>query len=381
MPMQWRVLVVEDDETIAGQIVQRSQSGKLLPEVGPMACEVEVRFSDALPRFERSRYDFVVLDIRGPHGKGDEEAGVAVFEEIKKRAFVPIVFYTAVPDAAKGIGAAFVRVVEKTEGLARLTAEFRAVYQTGLPEFRRHLDEEQRKYLWDFVAESWPLSGLSESGGALTYLLARRLAGVLARPSVRRFLADKGIPSGAADGTVEPVEMYVLPPVDAETPLAGDLVHGEAGGMAAWWVVLTPSCDFEQGKADHVLMARCTPLGEQKECAAFVSAVEAGKTPSRNVTKTLTALIADNRQKHQRDRFKFLPGVFDIPDFLVDFQQLVQVPEADSRALRRMASLDTPFAEALVNRFSRYYGRIGAPDLNTAAVLERIRAASAENDD
>jgi hypothetical protein len=36
--------------------------------------------------------------------------------------------------------------------------------------------------------------------------------------------------------------------------------------------------------------------------------------------------------------------------------------------------LDSPFAEALLARFSRYFGRLGMPDLDVAVLLQRLRA-------
>ena len=46
--------------------------------------------------------------------------------------------------------------------------------------------------------------------------------------------------------------------------------------------------------------------------------------------------------------------------------------------LERLASLDSPFAEALLARFSRYFGRLGTPDLDVAVLLQRLRAVTEE---
>jgi hypothetical protein len=47
-------------------------------------------------------------------------------------------------------------------------------------------------------------------------------------------------------------------------------------------------------------------------------------------------------------------------------------------SLNRLASLDSPFAEALLARFVRYFGRLGTPDLNTEVILSRLRFAGSE---
>ncbi len=47
--------------------------------------------------------------------------------------------------------------------------------------------------------------------------------------------------------------------------------------------------------------------------------------------------------------------------------------------LERLASLDSPFAEALLARFTRYFGRLGTPDLDVAVLLQRLRAVNDES--
>lgn len=45
--------------------------------------------------------------------------------------------------------------------------------------------------------------------------------------------------------------------------------------------------------------------------------------------------------------------------------------------LERLASLDSPFAEALLARFARYFGRLGTPDLDLEVILNKLRSAAA----
>ena len=47
--------------------------------------------------------------------------------------------------------------------------------------------------------------------------------------------------------------------------------------------------------------------------------------------------------------------------------------------LERLASLDSPFAEALLARFTRYFGRLGTPDLDVAVLLQSLRAVNDES--
>ena len=49
-----------------------------------------------------------------------------------------------------------------------------------------------------------------------------------------------------------------------------------------------------------------------------------------------------------------------------------------TRGLERLASLDSPFAEGLLARFTRYFGRLGTPDLDVTVLLQRLQAVHGE---
>ena len=84
-------------------------------------------------------------------------------------------------------------------------------------------------------------------------------------------------------------------------------------------------------------------------------------------------MLGNNRRRNQRERFYYLPGVLTLPHLLVDFQQLNILPLEEISTLAKMASLDSPFAEALLARFTRYYGRLGTPDLDVDGLVMRLR--------
>jgi hypothetical protein len=93
----------------------------------------------------------------------------------------------------------------------------------------------------------------------------------------------------------------------------------------------------------------------------------------------LRAMIGDNRQNTQAERFKFLPGTYFLPDSIVDFQKIRAVPCDEIKKLEVVASLDSPFAEAVLARFSRYFGRLGIPDIDKNIVLSRLQALRIQN--
>jgi len=173
------------------------------------------------------------------------------------------------------------------------------------------------------------------------------------------------------EGQMHPMQYYVMPPVEL-APLAGDIYQGQVGEHNGHWVLLTPSCDMVTGreKAELVLLARCLLLTEQIEYQQWRDGLP---TPSRTISGKLQDLLRNNRRDSQSERFYFLPGALSLPDLVVDFQQLIAWQRGHMEALERLASLDSPFAEALLARFARYFGRLGTPDLDVAVLLQRLR--------
>lgn len=345
------------------------------------------KFPQAFEMLERFRFDMVILDLKDDDvALPDDNAelpGLKIFAQIRNRRFLPVVFYTALPERVRDRVSPFVRVVEKTKGILGIRTEVRTVLGTHLPSLSRHLEDEQRAYMWDFMDSHWKELTKSHERIDLTYLLARRLAFSLRGPMIRKFAGQIGGDVPATDHDVHPMEMYVAPPVKG-IRLAGDIVKITRDTKVTkdgteviepketWHIVLTPSCDFEQCKADSVLLARCFRLIEQDEYVKWKKV----NPPSNGATKDLQALIGDNRGG-QRDRFKFLPATFFMPDLIVDLQQLESIQKDELEKFTAVASLDSPYAESLLARFSRYYGRLGTPNLDKEIVINRLKAEPA----
>jgi CheY-like chemotaxis protein len=372
--MKWRILVVEDDEDMARQILEAIPDFVDPPDTAEGDyCQ---SFQDAMSRLEVQRYDILILDLKDDSAdestEEEDPAGVKVFEALKRTRFTPVVFYTALAHKVRSEQTSFVRVVEKTQSISKVREEVKAVIATKLPALFRRVEEIQRDYLWDFVGTHWQEFNSPHDQADLAYLLARRLAITLqgeARKLTRK-LAGKSIPI-ADPKNIHLMEMYVRPPV-GKNHLAGDILKGTIEGETGYWVILTPSCDFEQaGRLRNILLAGCLPLTEEAEFQSWK------QNPNENAS--LKALIGDNRERVQSERFKFLPGTYFLPDLVMDFQHLKAMPESEVAKLEVIASLDSPYAESVLARFARYFGRLGTPDIDKQIVLNRLQVAQAQN--
>jgi len=382
----WQVLFVDDENDFC-KSVREELEGEEINGGGRLHIKTMTNFDDTLAELEARRYDVLVLDVMlGDAGKVlEKDKGREVLDLIKQRRFIPVVFYTALPELVRDIEAQerpLVQVVEKTTAFEPVLEAIREILATGIPAINRalihHLETVQRDYMWDFVAKHWEQYGEQSDYTALAYLMASRLAVSLSGPGIQKLAEDLGGPVGKAirDGMAHPLQYYILPPVQGSSPRAGDLYRGKIGEQSGYWILLTPSCDMVHNKAEKALLALCEPLEEYPEFIAYKKSCESSEKPSNGTAGKLRSLLTNNRQKkgRQPERYYCLPGALSVPGLVVDFQQLVTLPrgELDTDTLERIASLDSPFAEALISRFTRYFGRLGTPDLDTDYVLSQI---------
>ncbi len=360
-----QVLYVDDDEALLEQTKEILSEEVISLHDQQFQLEVITNssFENALPLLQRQRFDLLILDVRlGSYDRmeeEDEEVGRKTYELIKQHCFVPIVFYTGLPGRVRFLESSLVQVVEKTERSEGLLKAFLKILETRIPEINRSLvtlfEEVKRDYLWKFVESHWQNFASSSQDSDLAYLLARRIAASLSEDSLNQLFNNN-------DDRVHPLRYYVMPPISPSI-MAGDLYQEMSNDEKRYFIVLTPSCDLYENhgrtrKADVVLLAQCLLLTSTPEYSAWT------QNPSSNGTKgTLRSLLSNGKS----DRYYYLPRAIQIPDLVIDFQALKltsfnRIKEEDD--CERIASLDSPFAEAVLNRFSRYVGRLGTPELD-----------------
>lgn len=373
----WQLLFVDDEEDFHRQVKELLEAVVLIENGQTINIQVDTTssFDHALALLESHRFDMLILDVRLGSGKGEreDEAGISTLKAIKQKCFIPVVFYTALAHKVRNLEGPLIRVVEKTES-ERLPEVVKEVFATRLPAINRALikllETVQRDYLWDFVSQHWnAFSDISDHAG-LAYLIARRLALSLSLSGngIRQLFQDLGDPEGAILSTdrVHPIRYYVIPPV-VPNSLAGDLYEDQAENQHQYFMVLTPACDLytnetRQMKAESIILARCKLLDDLQEYQTWRD------NSSNSARNAFLALV-----EYRKDRYYFLPQAPTIPNLVVDFEQLVAFSREQFGSLRRIASLDSPFAEAVVSRFIRYFGRLGTPDLDLNKVFPGLR--------
>ena len=290
----WRFLVVDDKQ--ADAIEEIVKENNVLEPPHRVIVEKCPRFKDAIPLLNQSRIDLVVLDLYEEKGgilPLDDDiplAGEKIFNQIRQSRFVPVVFYTAYPYKVENLNNPYVQVIRR--GRSRnLRDAIKKVFETGLPQLIRHLEEEQKKYMWNHVDSYWQTTSSSYEKTDATFLLARRLGNILRRSSVEDFLINQNLISPKENDSIYPIEMYVYPSVNSKLQV-GDILKGRYNKKSSYWMVMTPSCDLEQDKVTDVILAACFPLSEQPEYKKIKDYLDKEQVPSSTAKKDLETLIA-----------------------------------------------------------------------------------------
>lgn len=380
----WRVLVVDDDESVA------ELTAELLFYRSDVEATFETSFDKALQTIAEGSIDVLILDIRNQSLSEkatsvavDVDPGLKIFSEIRSQRFLPVVFYTALPDSVKDLRlvSPFIQVVSKVykevshedDDISRLRDAIDDIVDSNLLHIIRelgvHIKDEIRKFMADFVENYWEI--LQNQKADLAHLLLRRLSASLELGA--GVFADRlEHHSPDSSGKVHPVRFYVVPPIDDYR--MGDILcdsdiktMGVYDDSVSWYIILTPSCDLvrDRPKAKYVVLAECVILRDFQEYQDWMK--------SEDHRNRLVSLLNSRPNKGQPDRYHYLPAAWQIPDLIVDLQRILHIPYEQLANYTKAASLDSPFSEALANKFNRYMGRVGTPDLDLDAALGRMQ--------
>ena len=361
--MELKTLFIEDKPDLSANL-KKYFDGEIFSE-HILRTENTIKFEDGISMLKKSDYDLVVLDLYNDSEKIDESAGIKVLEEIRKTAFIPVIFYTGHAHKIQNLISDVVGVVSKGDGFDNLRAEIQRIVDSKLALLKGqvydHLKESLRKFFWEVVDADKTTFKPQKNDASLGYLLLRRFANSLSKENIKTILADDKIDIDK----VHPMEFYIYP-VSSNEYEAGEILTRNDNKYA----LLTPSCDYilrtKNDKTTYrdvgrILLARIFPLSL---CDEYIKYKQA---PSKGTENSLKDIV-----KNKRPRFFFLPGTPFIENSVIDFQNKTMVDYEDLSRFERLAKLDDPFAQSMITGFIRYYNRIGFPDIDSDYVIANL---------
>ena len=355
-----RILAIDDNQAHTEQLVD------LLDGKTISGCNVSVEainnFSDGMAALADKDYDIVILDVYEgePSDENDNLHGKRVLEQIKQTVPIAVVLYTALPAHVEDLKSDIVRVVSKIDG--DINAEIESLITGGVPLIKQklisHVHKELTKYYWEFAEKHPELIATASTDHLFEYLIARRLALTLDKQGTQQIFGD-----GIRDDKVHPLSMYIFPPIEERHEM-GDILKKDDDGT--YWVILTPSCDFAQNKADYILLASATDLILHKDYTKYVS-------DKPRYADNLKRLIKSTRN----ERYYFLPKIemIGMPDLVIDLQALSTFPTSNFSGYSNIAKLDDPYAQDLLSMFTRSQNRPGSPDIDEEHVIGYLASA------
>lgn len=390
-----RVLIIEDEDEQLNNISRRISSYRYSHGFNVIVEGVN-DFFEGSARVGRGECDIVVLDVHQDGvdiGGSELETGIAVYRQITCARFVPVVFWTGYTHKVEDLeNEPFVAVVEKSDS-SDVPSKIDEILTSRIVEDLRSLEDSLRieiaKHMWDEIVPNWSEYRCGYDGDSGVSFVAALLLSRLSR-----FIDSKRMDVLYSK---HPGHRYIFPSVSANL-CPGDILYEYE--TRHWWVVLNPACDLVlraskdssrselQPKVDLLLCASAKPLDEFGEYLSWCSS----KTNAKR--KTLAKFLTRTEGRYRYfPSFRLIPHlVVDLADTrvvqwssLVDYRDIApsdrddfiqnQVAPEDfdqSKKFVRIASLASPFAEALVVQHSQYFGRVGVPDFDCESVIKAL---------
>jgi CheY-like chemotaxis protein len=386
----YRVLIVDDDAKMTEDL--RELLTDELTDLGAIEFEVEQDFGTAEERLSNEDFDLVILDVRdaadGRPSTDIEGRGRELYKKIASVRWVPVIFFTGVPQQVRALEEPpLIRVVTKN-ALDDIAPAVREGLLSGVPTLTRRIsglvERQVRDFMRDVVAPHWTEMAAADPK-EIAPVIVNRLAAWLRENGLREL--DRVVDGDlvATAGRSSAARVYLMPPVTHHLT-ATDLLIDPAGG---WWLVLTPACDLYEDHPDATVAkprkAKVQYVHIAKADRVFTDDGNSSESPPI-ATWLSSAKSGGDRSQAQRafrvddNRYRALPRYLDVPDLVIDFENVRSVSLEEARGWKRVATLDSPFAEALLIAYSRSVGRIGTPDISFEDVQVRLGLAKRKSE-
>ncbi len=341
---------------------------------GSLRIDIFEDFDEAERRLEEDSYDLVVLDVR-LRIKGveeDQDRGRRLHDAIAKVRWVPVVFLTALPEAVRDLEQPpLIRVVNKSD-LSEAVQAVQEALASAIPSVTRLLggivDREVRGFLRDVVSKHWTEMA-ERDHEELMLVLVNRLAAWLKENAAAELASELQGRLGSSVDQASAAQVYLYPPVVQHLTCCDLLRESDS----EYWLVLTPACDLVVQQAGPGQAERMPEISAVRLVRAHIlrSAPPVVLYRDKKINKDkLKAALKGTK------RYRLLPRYLSIPDLLVDFEQIRSAALDEVRSWSRIATLDSPFAEAMLTEFSHSAGRVGTPNVETQGILDAIVAES-----
>jgi CheY-like chemotaxis protein len=363
-----KLLLVEDNNA---EIEAYTNNIEIFGQNNNLEIDYKVvkRLDEALEEIS-SHFDAAIVDIRLEDDKpGAEPGGETLIYRLLEEFRIPTFIYTGTPrfidQIEKKDNILFKKYVKAEVGIKDILKEIKLIFDSGITRIlgRRGLIEEMLdKIFWEHIAYNLDLRDLKhDSEKNILRYIAAHLQEYLE-------LDDSGYFE-----KYTPDEVYICPPIKKRIYTGNILREKDSGD---YFIVLTPACDLAQQKAKSIVIAPIESLkkdGIVKQKVNIKKDLETSKKQKKAAEDTLKKIIGNNFSYE----YYFLPMAKFFKGGLINFQKLTSASQKElEEKYEPKASVTAPFLKDIIVRFSFYYSRQGAPDLNKERIIDIMTSES-----
>jgi len=329
--------------------------------------EIELVVKDSLQKaqpFIADQFDAAIIDIRLKGDTGDEEPdGPILIREILENFRIPIFVHTgnkAFLDQFEGSKSTLFKTYVKGEvKFSEILKDIKLVFDSGITKIigpKGQINEMLNSIFWHHIARQLDLSGppaIKEE--KLTRYIAAHLYEYLE-------LDESG-----SLVNFSPEEVYIKPPIKNKI-FTGHILKEKQSGEH--FIVLTPACDLAQSKAPDIVIAPIESYSNFFTKDAYPDLFFNTENKKKDAEKKLETSM---KEKRKCTKYYILPSSSSFQGGLINFQR-IQSRKKDEidEGYEKIASISYPFIKDIIARFSTYYSRQGAPDLDMPETHEKL---------
>ena len=367
------MLLVEDDGQYLEQFT-RDFPGLFESRGINVNIDGQSTFEDGLRavRNPHIRYDLIVSDTYRGEQANHDVAVLEMIREYKNGKFTPIVVFSSGPCPADLETSAFVSWADKgtDQDIERAINE---ILDIGLPQLARTLHDDLDKaagsFLWGFLEKKWEELKSNIDKEQLERIIRRRAALTISD-------LMPGSDTHMAVSNRYGLEYYIYPSLDHNYYNLGDIIRHKENDTDIR-VILTPHCYLftqpgqQVPRADHVLTVKTIPaedvLGEK------IANAKGAEQDGQHKKLKQWAKSPAQTGRQPEGRHWYLPKFLDIPHLFCDFLQLESIEYLSlGKNYDSLATLTPPYAEALQECFSSFYGSVGIPDIAPESIQDLL---------
>lgn len=331
--------------------------------------KVERRLDTALKEIS-SHFDAAIVDIRLEDDKpGTEHGGETLVYKLLEEFRIPTFVYTGTPSFISHIeekeNILFKKYIKAEVGIMDILENIKLIFDSGITRIigRRGLIEKMLdKIFWGHIADNLDLRDLPPDP-------EKKILRYVAVHLQEYLELDE---SGYFE-EYTPDEVYICPPIKKGI-FTGNILREKDSGEYS--IVLTPACDLAQQKAKSIVIAPIESLkkdGIVKQNVNIIKKRKASDDDKKSAEEILRRIIGNNFS----NKYYFLPLSNFFEGGLINFQKLISViPKELGKKYDLIASVTAPFLKDIISRFSIYYSRQGAPDLNRERIIDILTSES-----